>query len=277
MKSLAVVVIAAVLVAVGINASDNIGNFSASLIGSLFGKSQTEIIRSRCPDEMVFISSSGGGFCIDKYENSPADSCLNKNPGNQAETRANLELAECKPVSVVFAAPWVNISQNQAVLACSKAGKRLPTNAEWYAAGLGTPDKNSDWTKDDCNIAGTGASNADKTGSRKNCVSSSGAYDMVGNIWEWVQETISDGVYKDRKLPDNNYVSGVDSEGVPYQTGPEPDLNYNKDYFWVNYEGVNGMFRGGFWGKSSDMGLYSIYAASPPSFVGIAVGFRCVK
>jgi hypothetical protein len=38
-----------------------------------------------------------------------------------------------------------------------------------------------------------------------------------------------------------------------------------------------GMFRGGFWGKADDVGIYAVYASSPPSFVGEAVGFRCVK
>jgi formylglycine-generating enzyme required for sulfatase activity len=100
---------------------------------------------------------------------------------------------------------------------------------------------------------------------------------MIGNVWEWVSETVFDGSLYDRELPSEGYVSEVDENGIPTKTSPDADENYFSDHFWVDKTGTRGMFRGGFWGVGPEGGQYAIHAISPPSFVGIAVGFRCAK
>ncbi|MCI0370887.1 MAG: SUMF1/EgtB/PvdO family nonheme iron enzyme [candidate division NC10 bacterium] len=78
--------------------------------------------------------------------------------------------------------PAAYITWFQAAAAARNAGKRLPTNAEWQAAALGTPDDGAF-----CNTTGGLAMN---TGSHSQCVSDVGAFDMVGNLWEWVADWV---------------------------------------------------------------------------------------
>ena len=101
---------------------------------------------------------------------------------------------------------------------------------------------------------------------------------MVGNVWEWVDETVIDATYAGRSLPPGGYVTGVDSDGVAVTTAGEiPDEAYNEDYFWLAEIGAQGMFRGGHWQGGTDAGIYTVYAGSPPSFAGGGVGFRCAR
>jgi len=84
--------------------------------------------------------------------------------------------------------PSAFITWFQAEQACANSGKRLPTSAEWQAAVAGTPDPGPDNGTTDCNTASTFA--VAPTGSRKSCVSSRGAFDMVGNLFEWVADWV---------------------------------------------------------------------------------------
>ncbi len=267
-RSLVVMMVATILTTLGIKASDRF--FTASV------KDAVEF--EQCPPEMVFITSEEGGFCIDKYENSAGADCPNRNPKNQTETRVNLNKFACKPESAASIIPWVNISQNQAALACAKLGKRLPTNKEWYQAALGTIDINSGWKEGDCHLDNNWNDQPGETGSAQNCVSPAGIFDMVGNIWEWTSETIVDGEYDGRKLPQQGFVLGVDENGLPTQTDlSNPSLDYNNDYFWIQHQGVRVIARGGSWNSEADGGVYSSYLAALPSNGAPGTGFRCVK
>jgi hypothetical protein len=81
-------------------------------------------------------------------------------------------VAEVRPSEVT----WFQAQQ-----ACANVGKRLLTNAEWQMAAAGTPERR-------CNLSL--ALEADPTGIA-GCVSRWGAYDMVGNVSEWVAEWIA--------------------------------------------------------------------------------------
>ena len=86
--------------------------------------------------------------------------------------------------------PSTYVSAYQAWAACGFSGKRLPTSGEWTAAASGTPSLSSEHVEDDCNT-GAGVISAGapvKTGSRSRCVSSAGAFDMVGNVSEWTMD-----------------------------------------------------------------------------------------
>lgn len=100
---------------------------------------------------------------------------------------------------------------------------------------------------------------------------------MVGNVWEWIDASINDGTYNGRILPNEGYIGGADADGVPSDVATSSQSAFGDDYFFIDKMGVKGMFRGGFWSMNEKAGIFSINAASPMSFVGVAVGFRCAK
>lgn len=83
-------------------------------------------------------------------------------------------------VSIPGVTPSRFLSWFQAVASARNAGKRLPTNQEWQAAALGTPDGSP------CAVSGSGPAPTGTAG----CNSDVGAFDMVGNVWEWVAEWV---------------------------------------------------------------------------------------
>jgi formylglycine-generating enzyme required for sulfatase activity len=263
------------LTTIGIDAVDHLNNFSNSIIGSIF---MDKTLQSPCPEDMVYIISTAKNFCLDKFENSLADQCPIQNIMSQEDTSANLNESDCKPVSVKNAYPWVNISQDQAREACAKAGKRLASVEEWSAAVLGTPDKDADWTEDDCQVASNWADQPGPTGTAVNCVSAAGAFDMIGNAWEWSDGVIWEGQYQNDPLPDSGYVIGSNGEGLAGLTRPnEPNQNYRGDYFWIKKQGIRAIALGGYWDNKAKAGQYCAYLVSLPSFANEAVGFRCAK
>jgi formylglycine-generating enzyme required for sulfatase activity len=276
LKFVLVVTGAVFLSTLAINAADSWKNPENSMLA---GALSSITKKAPCPEGMTYVGAPAGGYCIDVYENSASESCLYDDPKNQEETRSDIADVKCVPISAKGASPWRNISQNQAMQACAKAGKRLPTNEEWFFAALGTSDSSSGWKTSDCNVN----KNRDTfdpalTGSGENCVSPLGVYDMVGNVWEWVGETIKEGKFDGVAVPATGYVASADEKGIPSETSAtSSDPNYNNDRFWVKKEGVSGMFRGGFWASGSDAGIYTVHSEMSPSFVGTAVGFRCVK
>ena len=263
-----------ILSTLGIDAFDNRSDLSGSLLGSVIGVGSKE--RSLCPEGMSYISSAEGSFCIDAYTVSAGKDCPYLKPSSQSETRVNLNDQNCKAVSVAGADPWRWISQTQAQTACSLAGKRLASGKEWYEAAQGTPSDNRGL--EGCNLFNNWFEQPGPTGTGERCVSGRGTYDQVGNVWEWVSDTVRRGVINGEKLPEAGYITSVDATGLVLDTDPDhPDPNYTKDRFWINSEGTRGVMRGGFHGSGTDGGVYSTHAEMTPDFAGRAVGFRCAS
>ena len=172
---------------------------------------------TKCPADAVV----SGTVCMDKYEASvwrvpnaddgqqgpgeedPAGQGDGRRPGggrrDAARRRRADDYAPCADsgqncaddiyaVSLPGVPPSANITWFQAQAACENARKRLPSNAEWQAAVAGTPDPGPDNGTTDCNTASAFAAVA--TGSRSSCVSARGAFDMVGNLYEWVADWV---------------------------------------------------------------------------------------
>ena len=272
LKGALVVIIASVLTTLAIHASDSFRN-PGSVLSAGVGWSG---VREHCPSDMAYITNAGGGYCIDRYEESADAKCQRPKPANQFDTEINITDVACLPLSVKGNTPWVNVALHEALAICAKAGKRLPSNKEWYRAALGTPDR-VDGSDTSCALGHIGQTQADMTGAHTSCISSYGVFDMVGNVWEWVDGEVDNGVYGNHELPSEGYVSEVDVDGVPTKIATSSDPAFGEDYLFIDKSGLHGMIRGGFWSLKEKAGIYDVNATIPPTFIGNAVGFRCAK
>jgi hypothetical protein len=233
-----------------------------------------------CPPDAV----RSGTTCIDRFEASvwrvPEPTTTNAELVAKIEqgtaTAADLEAADATPlgtgsdnyapcadsgqncandiyaVSLPNVSPSANITWFQAQMACKNARKRLPSNAEWQAAVAGTPDPGPDNGTTDCNTA----FGLLITGSRSDCVSSDGAFDMVGSLYELVADWVPRSF-------------GCDSWNV----GVSPTL----DQQCLTDQGEPfAVMRGGFNGNATDAGPLAINTI-PLSRSLSAVGFRCTR
>jgi hypothetical protein len=122
-------------------------------------------------------------------------------------------------VSLAGVTPSAYLTWFQAQAACENARKRLPSNAEWQAAVAGTPDPGPDNGTTDCNTNSVFA--ATLTGSRSSCKSARGAFDMVGNLYEWVADWVprstTCGTWSAGVSPtgDNQCLAGAATTGEP--------------------------------------------------------------
>lgn len=258
------VILGALLVTtLGINAADVFSGNSGSMLGQLIATED-----GACPAGMAEVAVGKTFSCIDIYEASAGLTCPVKIPRNSAETQNNINSLKCAPQSVVAEGPWTHVSREQAQVLCMRAGKRLPTAAEWYTIALGTPD-----TDTSCNTDGGGVA---QTGAFEECRSAIGAQDTIGNVWEWTEDDIIEGVYAGRTLPSEGYVTQVASDGVATVTETMPSEQFASDYVWTQQTGAYGVLRGGYYASGKDAGVYTIQAKTLPTAATVAIGFRCI-
>jgi len=237
----------------------------------------------QCPPDSVPV----GNFCADTYEASvwkiPAGKkALLKQVKNGTATRAALTAGgatqrglgssgdypcddngnDCNTIYAVSLAgvkPSLLITWFQAQQACGNAGKRLLRNGEWQMAAAGTPDPGTDNGSTDCNTTGDGVpgNGSGNTGSRSDCVSRWGAFDMVGNAAEWVEDwgaaatTCTTALFSG----DANCLAGA---GTTY--------------------GPAALVRGGSFedeGGAEEAGVFAVSGFIPPSIPSVDIGFRC--
>lgn len=156
-------------------------------------------------------------------------------------------------VSVPGVVPSTLMTWFQAQTACKNARKRLPTNAEWQAAALGTPDPGPDNGTTDCNTGNVGPV---ATGSRSSCVSSDGAFDMAGNRTEWVADWVP------RSTTCGAWSAAVSPGDFQCLAGAATDLE------------PGALTRGGDWGSGAFAGPYAISGDQPGQ---PGNGFRCAR
>ncbi|MBY0310045.1 formylglycine-generating enzyme family protein [Patescibacteria group bacterium] len=250
-----------VLSTVGIQASDMANGISGKLMGSAVTSS------GPCNEHEVLLRFGAYALCIDSYEASPAHTCPYRSATGDSATVSNVETPACVPVSQPGQEPWRFVSYTEATQLCARAGKRLPTAQEWYRVAVGQADTES------CVLDATSPA---LTGSA-NCVSPLGVHDLVGNVWEWMGDTVSDGMIEGRHVPMSGYVELVDDGGVVLKTSNQPVPAFGDDYAWVQHEGVRGMLRGGFYTSGSDGGVFAQNMSVALDFAAAGVGFRCVR
>ncbi len=261
----AIVFGALLITTLGISATDVLTGSSGSLLGQLVATNTQDV----CPQDMVHVPTAQTFTCVDRYEASAAVACPVQQPKAGAETQQNLNEVSCASTAVAGATPWTYVSREQAATLCARAGKRLPTAAEWYFFAIGTPDTGST-----CNISTAGPW---LSGTGEQCVAATGVYDAVGNVWEWVSDDVREAAISGVALPSEGYVAQVDSAGIPSLTDSQPSEQFGADYFWSNAAGAFGMLRGGFYGNRTDAGVYAIQAKTVPTVATVAIGFRCVR
>ena len=157
-----------------------------------------------------------GDGCIDKYEASVWTAATGGTQLNLAgatgadDIQCNDDGSDCganaaNPIyarSEAGVLPSARITWYQAAQACANVGKRLPTTAEWQMAAAGTPSG----TGGGCNFSGS-AANTDNNGT---CISSIGALNMVGNVWEMTANLVNaDNTLAAGAFPSNNALLNI--------------------------------------------------------------------
>ncbi len=282
--------------AVQINLSYNSGNYTSKVfdMGSpvTWDNLSWHEQRISCPEGMAYINKLNG-FCIDKYEAScwNADGTWNLTSNTSTwngaawtdDALANNAYAN----SSAGKYPWVRIDRNEARIACENhpdGNKHLCTDDEWLAAAnIKGVVFNLDLELTDCTVnEATDCDWADSpedgdacmTGSKADCVSSEGVYDMVGNVWEWTNETVG---YT------NPCPGGATScywNGTVFTTsGAAGTAKYGNDitYFTAGTNTNKAVLRGGFWYYGALAGPFCARLYDGPSLTSSSIGFRCCR
>ena len=216
-----------------------------------------------------------GPTCIDKYEASvwqipPGNTAVIAKIKNGTVTLAELTAAGfqrgaasddygagcpdtgngCKDfyaVSIPGVTPSAFITWFQAAAAARNSGKRLPSNAEWQAAALGTPDGAP------CIVAAGGPGLTGTAG----CVSDVRAFDMVGNLYEWVADWVP-----------------VSTDCVPALFGTGDDNCLAGAFTAI---GPGTPIRGGAYNSGTGAGVFAVNGINTPAGASRNVGFRAAR
>jgi sulfatase modifying factor 1 len=184
--------------------------------------------KTRCPTNMVEVL---GRYCVDAYEASTELIDAQNRPLGPHSPFYMVTGERVRAVSLPHVFPQGYISRDEADVACRNAGKRLCSDHEWIVACKGSerthypygnvrvPGRCNDHAPSplllvygrvpapselvyatlnhpQLNQVGT----LSETGSHAECLTSFGAYDMVGNLHEWTADrggTFRGGYYRD--------------------------------------------------------------------------------
>lgn len=241
----------------------------------------TDASAADCPQEM----SRVGRACVDRWEAFLASKAPDGTEVIHSWFERPQEGVEYIAKSAAGQFPQGYISRVEAAGACRNAGKRLCSRAEWMRACQGSKG----WTFPYGNGRRAGKCNHGKihllskmfgsngrawkydehfnnpaldqepgflarSGQYADCVGDAGVWDMVGNLHEWVSDTVTEEL-----------VTRLEGDGVQRRKQP-----------WR--EG-NGIFMGGFFSTSSEHGPGCKFTtiAHEPTYHDYSIGFRCCQ
>lgn len=233
-----------------------------------------------CPDGMAKV----GRACIDRWEAHlvvrDGSGATQPHPHNERLERGTTYVAVSAPD--VF--PQGYISRVEASAACKAAGKRLCSLGEWRRACRGKRGADFPWgprgARGRCSSAKThllqqkfGADSRrwtyddfndpsldvepgflTKTGGYPDCRSDGDVMDLVGNLHEWVSDTVT------TELAERIEAEPVERHKQPWREG-------------------NGVFVGGFFSTDAELGpgCTNITIAHEPTYHDYSTGFRCCQ
>jgi eukaryotic-like serine/threonine-protein kinase len=152
--------------------------------------------------------------------------------------------------------PVTNVTLADASGFAAWAGKRLPKSKEWEKAARGTDGRRFPWGENaDPSRALTGAGKLGSSAPANGYAQGESPFhvlQMVGNVWEWVDET---------STPPAEILENFGRILTPPATASEP---------WA-------MIRGGSYFEALDPEVLTGHVSTPARYRSAMIGFRCVK
>jgi formylglycine-generating enzyme required for sulfatase activity len=191
-------------------------------------------------------------FYIDKYEitNKLYKDCVDA--GECSPPWQNYFFAE-SPNRIYFGNPQfdnypvVYVDWNMARAYCQWRGARLPSEAEWEKAARGEDGRTYSWGNDlDCQKANyqNCVNRTSEVGIFEDGKSPYGAYDMTGNVWEWVADWYSQNYYSNS--PKNDPVGPITGQSRVLRGGAWPRFDvsaFHRSNFGPDYNTFDIGFR----------------------------------